>query len=164
MDHPLNLIFTQTRKVRSNEHVVEIVQTFDRGVDGRKWIIGAKQDFLPHAVLLHEHQAVIKLKGPIVQRADVGKYIWMFPNNRDAFTFIRVAEVRHDDLHVRKADRHRIEMARQGAFDGGLPNECRAGVQQDGKLLLLGIFPERPRRVVGRARRPPRGGPSGSGG
>ena len=66
-----------------------------------------------------------------MQCADVGVNVRMLADRHDALAFVRMAEMRHDDLHVGKTNRDGIEMTRQRAFQRRLCNEGRSRVQQD---------------------------------
>jgi len=92
----------------------------------------AEQQFVPDSVFLDEHQAVEELPGTIVQRADVGVDVGMFADRRDAFAFVWMAQMGHNNADFGKAARDFVESARQGAFQRRLGDKGGAGVQQHG--------------------------------
>ena len=99
-------------------------------------IVGAEQHLVPHAVFLHQHQAVVELERPVVQRADVGVDVRVLADRHHALALVGMAQVGHDDLHLREADRHRVEVPRQRAVQRRLRDERRAGVQQHRQAVL----------------------------
>ena len=74
MNHAFYFFLIQSRQVRTVDHFVECTQTRHRVIDGGEGIICSKQQFVPDAVFLGKHKAVVKLPGAVVDGADVGVY------------------------------------------------------------------------------------------
>jgi hypothetical protein len=90
-EHPLDLLVVQTRQLGAFEHVVQAADSSETGVDGGEGIVGAKQHFVPDAVLLDEHEGVIQLKRAVVERGDIGVDIRVLTDGDDALALVGVA-------------------------------------------------------------------------
>ncbi len=115
VNHGFNLVFLQSGEPCTLQHVVQSAYTLDAGIHCRERIVGAEQDLVPDAVLLHQHQRVIQLERTIVQRGAIRIHIRMLADDDNAFALIRMAQVSHDDLHIGKANGHLVEQNRPSA-------------------------------------------------
>src|SRR5271167_1286311 len=66
----------------------------------------------------------------------------MFPDGGDAFAFVWVGEMRHDDFHVWETDRHIVDEARQRTFERRLVNESRTGMKKNRQPMSGSVFPK----------------------
>ena len=69
-------------------------------VDRGKGVISAKKHLVPNPVLLNEHQAVVELKGPVVECAYICIDIRMFTDHSHTFGFIGMCKMGQDDRAV----------------------------------------------------------------
>ena len=67
----------------------------------------------PPALQLRQHQAVVELEGPVVQRAHVGEDVVVLADGDEALGFVGMAEVREDDFDAGEFQRDRLDEARQ---------------------------------------------------
>ena len=58
---------------------------------GDERVIAAEKQLVPHTVLLNQHQAVVQLKGSVMQSADVGIHIGVLADDGDALVFVRMS-------------------------------------------------------------------------
>ena len=148
VNHRFDLPRVQPRQRRSLQQGVQRSQSFQRSIHRGEGVIRAEQQLVPDAVLLHQHQAVQQLPGPIVQGAYVREHARMLADDCHAFAFVGMAEMRQHDRRLGKPHGHRIDAAGKRAFQRRLGDEGGAGVQQDGQGVPLGIAPQRVEPLV----------------
>ena len=117
MDHEFDLIAVESRKVSPRQHLVQIAQSSDRVVDRRYRKIGPEQQFVPDAIFLNQHQAVVKLERPIIQRRHISEDMRMLPDHSRGFTFVWMSKVSQDDPALWISDRYGIHVSRQCAIE-----------------------------------------------
>ncbi len=147
MDHRFQRVLIQAGQRRSFEHPVEAAQAFDRGIDVGEGKIRAEEQSIPNAVFLHQHQALVELERAVMQRADVGEHVGMFADRHDALALVRMTQVGEDEPHAGIFQRHRLDEARQGAFQRRLSHERRARVHEGGQPVFLRVIPERRQQI-----------------
>src|SRR6476646_2044611 len=102
-EHLFHFVSLQPGETGPFQHVNQLAHPVQAGRDGRKRIVGAEQDFVPNTVLLHQHERMVELEWPVMQRRAVGVHVRMLADSYHALAFVGMAQMRHDDLQVRVA-------------------------------------------------------------
>src|SRR6185312_11651877 len=85
---------------------------------------------------------MIKLKRPVVKRRAISVDVGMLPDGNRALAFVWMRKMRHDNLHVRKAQRHVVDQQGQRVLQRRLANESRPGMAKNRQAVPGGVMPE----------------------
>ena len=77
-----------------------------------------------------------------MQGGAVRIHIRVLANHDNAFALIRVAEMRHDDLHIRKANGHLVEQNRPSESQRSFVDKRRTCVQKNRQIMLRCVLPQ----------------------
>src|SRR5439155_5434181 len=104
--------------------------------------ITAKQNLVPHPVLLNQHEGMVELKRPVVEGRTIGVDIGMLSDGDHTLALVRMGKVSHNDLHFRKANGHIVKQAREGARQRRFVNECGPGMKEYRQAMTSSVLPK----------------------